>query len=132
MDGWKTRLMDKAMEGWVNCKVKVSKGFALSSYLRETKSRFRRFSESYWDGRGVEGLDGESALPFLPAERVLIFNLDGSDLGSPSPTGMGGVLRDSMGKVLCLFYLFFGIKDSISAKILDIHKACDVVQSNRS
>ena len=32
-----------------------------------------------------------------------MFNVDGSSKGKPGPVGMGGVLRDSNGKVLCMF-----------------------------
>ncbi|KAK3225735.1 hypothetical protein Dsin_005597 [Dipteronia sinensis] len=65
-----------------------------------------------------------------PVEGVLKFNVDGSALGSLDPARMGGVLRHSTGKVLCLFSYFLGIQDSIIAKIMAIHKACDIVQSS--
>lgn len=60
---------------------------------------------------------------------VLIFNVDGSTRGKPSLTGIGGVLRDCKGKVLCLFYLHVGILESNSVEILAIHKACQLCSS---
>ncbi|KAK2653801.1 hypothetical protein Ddye_013657 [Dipteronia dyeriana] len=58
------------------------------------------------------------------AGKDLLFNVDGSSRGSPSDAGIGGVLRDSNGKVLCLFSLFVGVEDSNSAEVMVIHKAC--------
>ncbi|KAK3221046.1 hypothetical protein Dsin_015016 [Dipteronia sinensis] len=34
-------------------------------------------------------------------------------------------------KIICLFSLFLGSKDSISAELLAIHKACDIIQASR-
>ncbi|KAK3199049.1 hypothetical protein Dsin_022464 [Dipteronia sinensis] len=42
--------------------------------------------------------------------------------------GIGGVLRDSKGKVVCLFSLGVGITDSNSAEILAIKKAVELCQ----
>ncbi|KAK3222316.1 hypothetical protein Dsin_009341 [Dipteronia sinensis] len=67
-----------------------------------------------------------------PAEGVLKFNVDGSAKGSSGPPVMRGVLRDLIGKVLCLFSFFLGIQDLITAEIMAIHKACDIVQSSSS
>ena len=66
----------------------------------------------------------------LPSLDCLKFNVDGSAKGSPGPAGMGGVLRDSYGKVICLFFSFLGIFDGISAEIEEIHKACVLCLSN--
>ncbi|KAK3226913.1 hypothetical protein Dsin_006775 [Dipteronia sinensis] len=60
----------------------------------------------------------------------LKFNVDGSALGKPGPVGIGGVLRDSNGKVLCLFSFSIGLNDSNEVEILAIHKACDLCISN--
>ncbi|KAK3193573.1 hypothetical protein Dsin_024883 [Dipteronia sinensis] len=45
------------------------------------------------------------------------------------PAGMGGVLRDWRGKVLCLFSCFLGTYDANAAKIMAIWKACDICVS---
>ncbi|KAK3220076.1 hypothetical protein Dsin_014046 [Dipteronia sinensis] len=53
----------------------------------------------------------------------------GRQRGSPSPTGVGGVLRDSNGKVICLFSAFLGTYDSNTAEIMAIRKACELCVS---
>ena len=58
-----------------------------------------------------------------PLNSDLKFNVDGSSLGNPGPAGIGGVLRDSMRKVLCMFSFFVGSQDSNSAELMAIHKA---------
>ena len=62
----------------------------------------------------------------------LKFNVDGSARGKPGPAGIGGVLRISDGKILCLFSTYVGIKDSNTAEILALHRACDLCSSNAS
>ncbi|KAK3229711.1 hypothetical protein Dsin_001592 [Dipteronia sinensis] len=59
-----------------------------------------------------------------PSSYGLKFNVDDSALGKPGMAGIRGVLRDSNGKVLCLFFNCIGVQDSNSAEILAIHKAC--------
>ena len=59
-----------------------------------------------------------------------LFNVDGSSRGKPGPTGMGGVLRDSKGKVICLFSEFLGILDSNAAEVMAIRKAVALCFSN--
>ena len=44
-----------------------------------------------------------------PLADSLKFNVDGSSRGKPGPSGIGGVLRDSCGKILCLFSFSVGI-----------------------
>ncbi|KAK3223168.1 hypothetical protein Dsin_010193 [Dipteronia sinensis] len=65
-----------------------------------------------------------------PALGSLKFNVDGSARGSLGITGIGGVLRNSNGKVLCIFSEWIGIQDSNTAEILAIHKACSLCVSN--
>ena len=55
----------------------------------------------------------------------------GSARGSPGDAGIGGVLRDSNGKVWCLFSSYVGFTDSNSAEVLAIHRACNLIVSNR-
>ncbi|KAK3225851.1 hypothetical protein Dsin_005713 [Dipteronia sinensis] len=47
--------------------------------------------------------------------------------GSLGLAGMGDVLRDSRGKVLCLFSIFLGPQDSNTAEIIAIWKACEII-----
>lgn len=54
----------------------------------------------------------------------LKFNVDGSTIGKPGPAGIGGVLQDCNGKVLCVFSNFIGIRNSYAAEVAAIHKAC--------
>ncbi|KAK3189926.1 hypothetical protein Dsin_029487 [Dipteronia sinensis] len=63
---------------------------------------------------------------------ALFFNVDGSAKGNPSMAEIGGVLKDSSGRTLCLFSAFPGIRDPISAEILSIQRACQLVSSNKS
>ncbi|KAK1582938.1 hypothetical protein Q3G72_019669 [Acer saccharum] len=44
--------------------------------------------------------------------------------------GIGGVLRDRNGKVVCLFSVSIGLHDSNTAELLAIHKACELCVSN--
>ncbi|KAK1588519.1 hypothetical protein Q3G72_024303 [Acer saccharum] len=46
------------------------------------------------------------------------------DGGNPGLAGIGGVLRDSNGKILGLFSLHLGLLDAISAEVHAILKAC--------
>lgn len=64
-----------------------------------------------------------------PLGNDLYFNVDGSSRGNPGDAGIGGVLRDSNGKVLCLFSLYVGFEDSNTAEVLAIHKACLLISS---
>ncbi|KAK2654509.1 hypothetical protein Ddye_014365 [Dipteronia dyeriana] len=52
-----------------------------------------------------------------PVEGNLKFNADGFVKGNPGSAGIGGVLRDAYGKVLCLFSLSVGIADSNAAEL---------------
>ncbi|KAK2640837.1 hypothetical protein Ddye_022600 [Dipteronia dyeriana] len=58
------------------------------------------------------------------------FNIYGSARGNPWPTSIGGVLRDSKGKMVCLFSYFVGTTNSNSAEILTIEKATEPCQLN--
>ena len=61
-----------------------------------------------------------------PAADVLKFNVDGSSRGKPGPSGIGGVLRDMYGKVICLFSSFIGVLDSNVAELMAIKKAVEL------
>ncbi|KAK2651313.1 hypothetical protein Ddye_018802 [Dipteronia dyeriana] len=65
-----------------------------------------------------------------PSGDNLKFNVDGSSRGKPGPAGIGGVLRDSYGKILCLFSFYVGIADSNSTEILAVRKAIELVTTN--
>ncbi|KAK2652397.1 hypothetical protein Ddye_012253 [Dipteronia dyeriana] len=64
-----------------------------------------------------------------PYVNGLKFNVDGSARGKTSPAGIGGVLRDSSGKILCVFFHFIGIEDSNSTDIIAIHRANELCAS---
>lgn len=44
------------------------------------------------------------------------WNVDGSSKGKPGAAGIGGVLRDSRGEVMCLFAASISIRDSNKAE----------------
>ena len=82
--------------------------------------------------RCVDSIDSKVPRPVgwdPPPANVLMFNVDGSARGSPAAAGIGGVLRDSNGKVLCSFSTFVGCMDSNSAEIYAIHRACMLLAS---
>ncbi|KAK2659185.1 hypothetical protein Ddye_005718 [Dipteronia dyeriana] len=58
-----------------------------------------------------------------PPNDVLMFNVDGSASGSLEPAGIGGVLRNSAGDILCLFSINVGFQDAGAAEVLAILKA---------
>ncbi|KAK2640452.1 hypothetical protein Ddye_028247 [Dipteronia dyeriana] len=60
----------------------------------------------------------------------LCFNVDGSSRGNPGDSGIGGMLTDSNGKVICLFLLGVGVVDSVTAEVLVILKACELIHYN--
>ena len=64
-----------------------------------------------------------------PAIGVLKFNVDGATKGCPGSAGIGGVLRNSCGKVLCLFSCQVGVQRANTAEILAILKACRICLS---
>ncbi|KAK3199575.1 hypothetical protein Dsin_022990 [Dipteronia sinensis] len=63
-------------------------------------------------------------------DNALCFKVDGSAVGSSGKAGIGGVLTDSNGIKLCLFSQFVGFMDSISAELLAILRACDILASD--
>ena len=63
---------------------------------------------------------------------ALKFNVDGSSRGVSGTVGIGGVLRNSKGKVLCLFSAYVGFQDAISTEVLAIQKACSLCASSAS
>ncbi|KAK2640367.1 hypothetical protein Ddye_028162 [Dipteronia dyeriana] len=66
----------------------------------------------------------------LPRGDELCFNVDGSSRGNSGDFGIGGMLTDSNGKVLCLFSLGVGVVDSVTAEVLVVLKACELIHSN--
>ncbi|KAK2649662.1 hypothetical protein Ddye_017151 [Dipteronia dyeriana] len=67
-----------------------------------------------------------------PVSEGLKFNVDGSSRGNPRPAGISGVLRDSRGKIICLFSLYMGIFDSNLMELLAIEKACSLCDKSSS
>ena len=62
-----------------------------------------------------------------PVANNLVFNVDGSVRSSYGHAGIGGVLRDHHGKVLCFFSSFVGVQDATAAEIMAIAKACELL-----
>ena len=65
-----------------------------------------------------------------PVLGVLKFNVDGSVRYQSGMAGIGGVLRDSNGMVLCFFSLSVGVQDVIAAELMAIKKACSLCVLN--
>ncbi|KAK3220514.1 hypothetical protein Dsin_014484 [Dipteronia sinensis] len=57
---------------------------------------------------------------------------DGSARGNPGEAGIGGVLRNNSSRILGLFSLYVGIKDSSLAEILAIHRAATLCSQSAS
>lgn len=58
-----------------------------------------------------------------PDSDVLKFNVDTVARGKHGPTGIGGVLYNDKGEVLCLFFKGVGVRDSNEAGVLAILEA---------
>ncbi|KAK2640224.1 hypothetical protein Ddye_028019 [Dipteronia dyeriana] len=65
-----------------------------------------------------------------PLMNTFKFNVDGSVRGLSGQAGMGGILRDCNGRVVCLFSFFIGSMDSNAAKVMAIHKAIEICSSS--
>ncbi|KAK3221694.1 hypothetical protein Dsin_008719 [Dipteronia sinensis] len=64
-----------------------------------------------------------------PLDEALKFNVDGSVRMERGRAGIGGVLRDSKGVVLCSFSASVGKVDASTAEVMAIHKACQLCGS---
>jgi ribonuclease HI len=58
------------------------------------------------------------------------WNVDGSSLGKPEPSCIGGVLWNHHGIILGIFSMSTGIIESNEAKLWDIVKAIEISPSN--
>ncbi|KAK0604076.1 hypothetical protein LWI29_011762 [Acer saccharum] len=67
-----------------------------------------------------------------PVAGSLKFNVDGSSRGQSRSSGIGGVLRNNTGMVQCLFSLFVGNQDAITAELMAIDYACSLCVANPS
>ncbi|KAK2637743.1 hypothetical protein Ddye_025538 [Dipteronia dyeriana] len=67
-----------------------------------------------------------------PESETLMFNVDGSARGSPGFAGIGGVLRDQIGKLFCSFSLSVGWYEAVMIKILVMLKHVTCVPQNLS
>ncbi|KAK2634370.1 hypothetical protein Ddye_029162 [Dipteronia dyeriana] len=65
-----------------------------------------------------------------PNVHDLVFYVDGSSRDNPRVAGIRGVLRDTNGKFLCLFYFCVGVADSNFAEVLAIRRACALISSH--
>ncbi|KAK2654882.1 hypothetical protein Ddye_014738 [Dipteronia dyeriana] len=59
-----------------------------------------------------------------PINDVLKFNVDGAVRIEEGCAGIGEILHNSKGVVLCSFFAFVGKADAISTELWAIHKAC--------
>ena len=66
-----------------------------------------------------------------PMVDSLKFNVDGSFRESKGQAGIGGVLRDCKGNVLCIFSEKVGCNNTILTKILAINRACQLCFSRQ-
>ncbi|KAK2639898.1 hypothetical protein Ddye_027693 [Dipteronia dyeriana] len=67
---------------------------------------------------------------WIPLARgCLKFIVDGSARGKPGPAGIGGVLCNSDGRILCMFSQFVGSLDSNTAEILAIRQVVQLCAS---
>ncbi|KAK9283223.1 hypothetical protein L1049_011459 [Liquidambar formosana] len=60
---------------------------------------------------------------YPPSPGTLKFNVDGLARGKPGPGGIGGVLRDEHGRILCVFSAPIGSVDSNFAELLAVREA---------
>ncbi|KAK2639941.1 hypothetical protein Ddye_027736 [Dipteronia dyeriana] len=65
-----------------------------------------------------------------PLMNTFKFNVDRSVRGLSRQAGMGGILRDCNGRVVCLFYFFIGSMDSNVVEVMAIHKAIEICSSS--
>ena len=79
------------------------------------------------DSKKTKTIRREGWIP--PGIEDLKFNVDGSSRGKPGMAGIGGVLRDHNGKIMCIFSNFIGVEESNTAEILAIHRAMELCAS---
>jgi ribonuclease HI len=65
-----------------------------------------------------------------PITNSLKWNVDGSSLGKPGPSGIGGVLRNHNGILLGIFSMSAGILDSNVAELKAVVKAIELSATN--
>ncbi|KAK3229395.1 hypothetical protein Dsin_001276 [Dipteronia sinensis] len=94
-----------------------SKGF-----FDPATSLLLNIADSCKDHKPINVSNKEPWIP--PEEGCLKFNVDGSARGSPGPAGICGILRDTNGKVRCIFSISVGQQSSNTAKVLAVQKAC--------
>lgn len=58
-----------------------------------------------------------------PPKGWIKWNVDGSSLGKPGKSGIGGVLRDPKGQVICTFSEPLGVLESNEAEVIAIRRA---------
>ncbi|KAK3213079.1 hypothetical protein Dsin_017785 [Dipteronia sinensis] len=116
------------IKGWMGLCPKVQYGRAWSSLIQA-------IGWSLWEARNRVVFKGISAdvnyvIDLLPPTlNALKFNVDGSAKCALGRAGIGGVLCDARGKVLCLFSAFVGARDAIAAEMLAIQKAVNLYAS---
>ncbi|KAK8984755.1 hypothetical protein V6N11_020070 [Hibiscus sabdariffa] len=71
------------------------------------------------------------SLWFPPEAEALKFDIDGAVSGSFGPAGIGGVLRNHEGKMLCYFSKNVGVIDAPTAELLVIKEAGILFKSSK-
>ncbi|KAK3212212.1 hypothetical protein Dsin_016918 [Dipteronia sinensis] len=64
-----------------------------------------------------------------PREGEIKFNVDGSSRGNPGLSGIGRILRNCVGDIICMFTSFIGCGTSTAAEVAAILKACQCCES---
>ncbi|KAK3224934.1 hypothetical protein Dsin_004796 [Dipteronia sinensis] len=65
-----------------------------------------------------------------PLDGTLKFNVDGLSRGNLGPSGIGGIMRNSKGDILCMFSSYIGFGSSVLAEVQAILKACHLCVSD--
>lgn len=58
------------------------------------------------------------------------FNVDRVTRGKPGPAGIGGVLHNSKGAILLMFYKNVGVRDSNEAEVFAIREALQIYSNH--
>ncbi|KAK0581717.1 hypothetical protein LWI29_017097 [Acer saccharum] len=66
-----------------------------------------------------------------PDSESLKFKVDGAVRPASSHVGIGGVLHNSRGEVLCSFSEYIGVQDIMTAEVLAIARACQLCRSRQ-